>query len=269
MPSEQGARLLKFLTAKDMSQADLARRLGVNSTYVSNIVTGVKNCTLGFADRLRDAIKISPHWLLYGRGPMHDSLADGLLAVGEGFRMQLLKDKINGALVLGLAKSREQAIRLVLAEEIGGELAGADAASSGSGQVAEGKPAYTRLHPVRIQLVGRVSANPDPDVIWDEIDPPEYRELPKGAFALEVRGDSMRPVAMPGQAVIAVDDPVENGDLAAVELRDGRQLFKRWWWRKGRKNAILESVRREAIEPPVSVKLRDCRHVWKVIGVLF
>jgi len=128
---------------------------------------------------------------------------------------------------------------------------------------------YTTDRQVRLPLVGRVSANPHPEVIWEPIDPPEYREVPKGAVALEVRGDSMQPVAYEGQAVIAVDLPVENGDLVAVEMKDGRQFFKRWWWREGRKLAILESVRREAIEPPVPIKLRDCRHVWRVVGVLF
>jgi len=136
-------------------------------------------------------------------------------------------------------------------------------------EVAEGEGFYTTRHPLRLRLVGRVSANPAPDVSWEPIDPPEYRELPQGAVALEVRGDSMRPVAYDGQAVIAVNAPVENGDLVAVEMKDGRQFFKRWWWRKGRKQAILESVRREAIEPPVPIRLRDCRRVWKVVGVLF
>lgn len=144
----------------------------------------------------------------------------------------------------------------------------ADPAST-AGCVHDADGHYTTVRPIRVPLVGRVSANPAPDVIWEAVEPPEYRELPRGAVALEVRGDSMRPVAMPGQAVIAVELPIENGDLAAVEMKDGRQLFKRWWWREGRKAAILESVRREAIEPPVPVRLRDCLHVWKVIGVLF
>ena len=135
--------------------------------------------------------------------------------------------------------------------------------------VAEGDAIYCRQRLHRFELVGRVSANPEPDVIWEPVDPVEHRELPEGVVALEVRGDSMRPVAFEGQAVLAVELPVENGDLVAVEMKDGRQFFKRWWWREGRKLAILESVRREAIEPPVPIKLRDCRRVWKIVGVLF
>ena len=122
--------------------------------------------------------------------------------------------------------------------------------------------------PVRLPLVGRVSANPRPDVIWEPIDPPEFREVPRGAVALEVRGDSMQPVAYEGQAVIAVDEPLDDGDLAAVEMSDGTQYFKRWW-QSSPTQAILVSVSHATIEPPVPIRLRDCRRVWKIVGVLF
>lgn len=49
-----------------------------------------------------------------------------------------------------------------------------------------------------------------------------------GAFAVEIRGDSMGPAITSGDLAIAVvGDPAE-GDLAVVELIDGRRLMKQW-----------------------------------------
>ena len=79
----------------------------------------------------------------------------------------------------------------------------------------------------------------------------------------------MAPVAFDGQHVLGVEATPENGWLVAVELKDGRQLFKRWWWTEGRRKAILGSVRREQIEPPVVVRWSQVRRAWHIIGVLF
>ena len=215
------SRLLHAMSARGLSQAEVAAAAGVSPQYVNNVVRGRTGLSVRFAEQLADGLGVSPTYLLFGEGPMD----------------------------AGEAVARLRGDRRVC--------------------VGEDEAFYTPRRAVRVPLVGRVSANPEPDVIWEAVEPREYRELPQGAVALEVRGDSMRPVAMPGQAVLAVDAAVENGDLVAVEMRDGRQMFKRWWWREGRRAAILESVRREAIEPPVPVKVRDCRHVWRVIGVLF
>lgn len=162
----------------------------------------------------------------------------------------------------GLAQRASRALGVSAAWLLFGE--------AGSGEVVgEGEAAYTSRAAVRVPIVGRVSANPRTNVIWEPVDPPEYAELPRGAVALEVRGDSMRPVALPGQHVLAVPGDPENGNLVAVEMKDGRQFFKRWWWTKGRERAILESVRREEIEPPVVVTRRQLRRVWRILGILF
>lgn len=108
-------------------------------------------------------------------------------------------------------------------------------------------------------------------MLWDPIEAGEegYAELPEGVVALEVRGSSMEPVAYAGQSVLAVPETPRNGDLVAVELRDGRQFFKRWWWRKGRTTAELLSVSPVQIAPPIPIRRRDIRKAWRVIGVLF
>ena len=172
MSSEQANRLIQTMGELGLSQADLARKVGVTPVYVNAIVRGRTGVTLKFADRLRSAVGLSPYYILFGEGPVQAAVAKARLDVDP---------------------------RVV-----------SDAA------VGEDGAFYTTLRPLRVPLMGRVSANPNPDVIWEPVDPPEYRELPKGAVALEVRGDSMRPVAMPGQAVIAVELPIANGDLAAV-----------------------------------------------------
>ena len=135
--------------------------------------------------------------------------------------------------------------------------------------VGEREAGYCEGRRHRFPLVGRVSASSDPEVLWEAVEPTEQCELPEGVVAMRVRGSSMQPVAYDGQHVLAVELPLRNGDLAAVELRDGRQFFKRWWWREGRKVAELVSVTGERIEPPVPIRVKQIRRAWRIVGVLF
>ncbi len=84
MPSQQGERLREFLAAKGMTQAELARRLGVSPAYVNDVITGRKNVTLNFANRLSPEIDLSPYWLIWGAGPMGAREADERLGVQDG-----------------------------------------------------------------------------------------------------------------------------------------------------------------------------------------
>jgi len=135
--------------------------------------------------------------------------------------------------------------------------------------VAEPAAPYNRNKAIRLPIVGRASAGPNSNVVWDPIDPPEWHELPAGVRLIEVRGDSMRPLVWPGQKVIAAEagGELRDGDLAVVELRDGRQLFKRWW--AAGDKVTLTSLRTDEPEPPLMVTARQVRRTWRIIGVLF
>ncbi len=122
--------------------------------------------------------------------------------------------------------------------------------------------------PVRLPIVGRASAVPHANIVWEPIDPPEWKALPPNAVLIEVRGDSMRPLVWPGQCVLAVpaDGPPAAGSLVVAELTDGRQVFKRGW---GGERVTLESLRTDQPEEPLVLRRRDIRRVWRIVGVLF
>jgi len=135
-------------------------------------------------------------------------------------------------------------------------------------EVAEPVDAYSPTA-TRLPVVGRASADPLTDMAWDPIDPPEWLEIPRAARLIEVRGDSMRPLAWPGQHVIVLPERPNDGDLAVVQLRDGRLLFKRIWWAARGRRASLLSLRAEEPEPPIEVPAREIARLWRVIGVLY
>lgn len=118
-------------------------------------------------------------------------------------------------------------------------------------------------------MVGRASANPDANVVWDPIEPPEWHQLPEGARCVEVRGDSMRPLVWTGQRVVVAPQEGEprDGDLVIADLADGRQVFKRWW--RGEGQVTLESLRTDEPQKPIVVARRRIRRVWRIVGVLF
>jgi len=133
--------------------------------------------------------------------------------------------------------------------------------------VADGSGRYRRG--LRLPVVGRASASGEPNVVWEPIEPPEWKELPADARLIEVRGDSMRPLVWDGQHVIAApfDGEPADRDLVVAELTGGEQLFKRWWASEG--VVTLESLRTDVPEKPIVVRRRQVRRVWRIVGVLF
>jgi len=121
---------------------------------------------------------------------------------------------------------------------------------------------------IRLPVMGRLAAKPGSDVGWEATEPQAWCELPAGAQLIEVEGDALSPVALAGQKVVVVEGSAGDGDLVAVELKDGRQLFRRWW-RHGRRAVLLASLRQDGSEPPVVERLDDIRRVWRIIGVIF
>ena len=59
-----GQNMKRIRTKKKMSQGDIARALGVDRGYISNIENGKKNPTLATIQKLADALKISADELL-------------------------------------------------------------------------------------------------------------------------------------------------------------------------------------------------------------
>jgi len=135
--------------------------------------------------------------------------------------------------------------------------------------VAEPRRAYGSDIAIRLPVVGRASADPEATVVWDTIDPPEWAQLPAGACCVEVRGDSMRPLAWPGQRMIVAPFDAEpaDRDLVVVELKGGEQVVRRWWASEG--VVTLESLRTDEPQKPLVVHRRDVRRVWRIVGVLF
>jgi len=59
-----GQNLKKIRTQKKMSQGDMARVLGVDRGYISNIENGKRNPTLATIDKLAKALGVSVEELL-------------------------------------------------------------------------------------------------------------------------------------------------------------------------------------------------------------
>ncbi len=59
-----GERLKEVRLKKDMSQGDIARKLGVHRSYISGIERGVRNPTIKNIEKIAAALGVSPHTLL-------------------------------------------------------------------------------------------------------------------------------------------------------------------------------------------------------------
>ena len=59
-----GLNIKKIRTDKNMSQGDIARALGVDRGYISNIENGKRNPTLATITKLAEALKVSADELL-------------------------------------------------------------------------------------------------------------------------------------------------------------------------------------------------------------
>ena len=62
--SKLGQNMKRIRTKKNMSQGDIARALGVDRGYISNIESGKKNLTLATIQKLANALGVSADELL-------------------------------------------------------------------------------------------------------------------------------------------------------------------------------------------------------------
>lgn len=119
--------------------------------------------------------------------------------------------------------------------------------------------------PIRpIPVLGRVPAG-FPDERTEEI--LEYISLPNvpaGAYALIVHGDSMAPAIRSGDYVIFVPggDDVRNGDVVIVNNEWGESMCKRFREKDGEKLLVSDNPEYQAVQPN-----KNFRILGKVIKV--
>ena len=90
--------------------------------------------------------------------------------------------------------------------------------------------------------------------------------VPQNVTAYEVRGNMLEPLAHDGQLVIAMSGvDAKNGELALIELHDGRHMCKRIFRKSS--GVVLSSIN-PAHEPEL-VQAHEIRYAWKVWGVRF
>ena len=97
---------------------------------------------------------------------------------------------------------------------------------------------------------------------------PGREKLPGDLHLIRVEGDSMVPVALPGQYVLCTKDDPVNGDLAVVELAEDDELyFKRVYYRGNQVEMV--SVNPDPKYPPKLAPRKAVRRIHKVWGVKF
>jgi SOS-response transcriptional repressor LexA len=92
--------------------------------------------------------------------------------------------------------------------------------------------------------------------------------LPGDLHLIRVEGDSMVPVALPGQYVLCTKDEPAAGDLAVVELWENDEIyFKRVYYRGNQVEMV--SVNPDPKYPPKLAPRKAVRRMHKVWGVKF
>jgi len=134
-------------------------------------------------------------------------------------------------------------------------------------QAAESAAGYAI--PLRIPIQSTAMANP---AAMAAIVPPKnaYIEIRPGTVCIEVKDDSMSPVAWPDQCVLC--DPhclIKDGDLVVVKIEGRAQLFKRVYHDKKHKEYTLYSVNPAKPKPPLDVPEEKIEYIYKVIGTIY
>ncbi len=122
---------------------------------------------------------------------------------------------------------------------------------------------------IRFPVIMTVSADPFESGEGGALDH-EFRELDRDTLCFEVNGDSMLPIARPGQCVLCSrEQSVSDGDLAVVKLKEAGPFFKRVYNYIEEGRWLLESINPSAPQPPRLVKKDEIEFLYKVVGVLF
>ena len=93
-------------------------------------------------------------------------------------------------------------------------------------------------------------------------------KLPGDLHLIRVEGDSMVPVALPGQFVLCTKEEPASGDLAVVEVAEDDEIyFKRVYYRGNQVEMV--SVNPDPKYPPKLAPRKSVRRMHKVWGVKF
>lgn len=108
-----GAALSAQLQARGLSQAELARRLGTQRSYVTQIMTGIKGVSPQYADTIANTMTASPQ----ERSSLHLGAA-----VSAGYRLDLPQNK-NAPDQVGVPPPQPQlAVEAPLADQVDRQL---------------------------------------------------------------------------------------------------------------------------------------------------
>jgi phage repressor protein C with HTH and peptisase S24 domain len=123
-----------------------------------------------------------------------------------------------------------------------------------------------------IPVVG--TAQMGDDGYWDELQHPpgfgdgliRYPTRDRNAYALRVKGDSMRPRIRPGEFVIVEpNSAVEPGDEVLVKTRDGRSMVKML---SNRRNGLVELRSVNENHPPITLEESEIELMHYVGGIV-
>lgn len=95
--SDFSYRLLLLIKTLGISQNQFSKRIGSNSAYLSNLVTGKSKPGMEFLQKIALQFSVSLDWLILGKGTMFGSLAlDNNLHHAIFLRMLLAKNYVHG-----------------------------------------------------------------------------------------------------------------------------------------------------------------------------
>ncbi len=134
----------------------------------------------------------------------------------------------------------------------------------GASRAAESDPIY-------LTVAGRAAADDSGGAAVEFIhDEGEYIEIPPSIHVVEVHGNSMSPLLWDGQyALIDTEMAPREGDLAAVETRDGDTYIKRWHALPGTGDIILSSINNSDAQPPVRIPKDSIRQAYRIMGTWY
>jgi len=119
-----------------------------------------------------------------------------------------------------------------------------------------------------LPVLATASAAGQDRVAFSAEHPPGREKLPGDLHLIRVEGDSMVPVALPGQYVLCTKDEPAAGDLAVVELWENDEIyFKRVYYRGNQVEMV--SVNPDPKYPPKLAPRKAVRRMHKVWGVKF
>jgi len=128
--------------------------------------------------------------------------------------------------------------------------------------------ARAESHERFLPVLATASAAGHDRIAYNSEHAPGREKLPGDLHLIRVEGDSMVPVALPGQFVLCTKDEPASGDLAVIEIAEDDELyFKRVYYRGNQLEMV--SVNPDPKYPPKLALRKSVRRIHKVWGVKF